>query len=407
MQPRFSQSFLIVLSMLLSLPSAAVLASDATSYSSTSIPAAADTSIAELRMQLKALQARLDSLEQQAEPTRNTVKALVASADKKANFKGDLRYRHEAFSIDEKPTRHRHRIRARLSTTKAIEENLDVSFGVATGSSDPVSTNQTLGQGNSSKNLVLDLAYVQWQTPISGLKLRAGKFSNPIMRAGGSGLVWDGDLRPEGLGLTYKQGSVFFNAMGSWLRESSSREDSLLYAAQFGSQQNLSDDQKIRFGVGYYTVTSPQPLFGEPSGNRVNPENDFVSDFNSAEIFTQYDRPLDGLLSGDLTVYASYINNFGADDANTGYALGAKIKSSQFRLGWNYQRLEADAVFGGLSDSDFIGGGTDGTGHIFEVGYPLTKRVSLRGTLFVNETGLQSDQRDDYNRLMLDISYKY
>ena len=88
--------------MLLSLPSAAVLASDATSYSSTSIPAAADTSIAELRMQLKALQARLDSLEQQAEPTRNTVKALVASADKKANFKGDLRYRHEAFSIDEK-----------------------------------------------------------------------------------------------------------------------------------------------------------------------------------------------------------------------------------------------------------------------------------------------------------------
>ena len=219
--------------------------------------------------------------------------------------------------------------------------------------------------------------------------------------------MWDGDLRPEGLGLTYKQGSVFFNAMGSWLRESSSREDSLLYAAQFGSQQNLSDDQKIRFGVGYYTVTSPQPLFGEPSGNRVNPENDFVSDFNSAEIFTQYDRPLDGLLSGDLTVYASYINNFGADDANTGYALGAKIKSSQFRLGWNYQRLEADAVFGGLSDSDFIGGGTDGTGHIFEVGYPLTKRVSLRGTLFVNETGLQSDQRDDYNRLMLDISYKY
>ena len=45
------------------------------------------------------------------------------------------------------------------------------------------------------------------------------------MRAGGSGLVWDGDLRPEGLGLTYKQGNLFINAMGSWLRESSSQED--------------------------------------------------------------------------------------------------------------------------------------------------------------------------------------
>ena len=128
-----------------------------------------------------------------------------------------------------------------------------MSFGVATGSSDPVSTNQTLGQGNSSKNLVLDLAYVQWQTPISGLKLRAGKFSNPIMRAGGSGLVWDGDLRPEGFGTDLQTRQCIFQRHGFVVARIVFAKDSLLYAAQFGSQQNLNDDQKIRFGIGYYT----------------------------------------------------------------------------------------------------------------------------------------------------------
>ena len=57
--------------------------------------------IAELRMQLKALQARLDSWSNKpsrlAILLRHWLRVLT-----KANFKGDLRYRHEAFSIDEK-----------------------------------------------------------------------------------------------------------------------------------------------------------------------------------------------------------------------------------------------------------------------------------------------------------------
>jgi hypothetical protein len=76
-------------------------------------------------------------------------------------------------------------------------------------------------------------------------------------------------------------------------------------------------------------------------------------------------------------------------------------------LGWSYQRLEADAVFGGLSDSDFIGGGTDGSGHIFQASYPMSKQVKIQGTLFINQTGIESDSEDGYSRLMLDISYKY
>lgn len=382
-----------------------VLASDEPAYESEAIATKTASTITDLKRQLQLLQRRLDALEKAAGTPKALPKPVTKTASTK--YKADLRYRHEAFSIDSKPTRQRHRIRARFATTKTIDETIDVTFGLASGSSDPVSTNQTLGSGNSSKNVVLDLAYAQWQTPIKGLKVRAGKFSNPLMRAGGSGLVWDGDLRPEGLGLTYKGSNMFFNAMGSWLRESSSAEDSILYAAQLGSQQAIGTDQSMRFGVGYYTITSPEPLFGDPAGNLLNAENELISDFNSAEIFAQYSRPVDGLISGNALFFANHVTNLGADDANSGYVLGAKLKSSRLDLGWSYQRLEADAVFGGLSDSDFIGGGTDGSGHIFQASYPMSKKVKIQGTLFINQTGIESDSEDGYSRLMLDISYKY
>lgn len=381
------------------------LAFDEPTYESEAVAPTTASTISDLKQQLQLLQQRLDTLEQAAAAPKALPKP-VAKSDS-AKYKADLRYRHEAFSIESKPTRQRHRIRARFATTKAIDETLEVTFGLASGSSDPISTNQTLGNGSSSKNVLLDLAYAQWQTPIKGLKVRAGKFSNPLMRAGGSGLVWDGDLRPEGLGLTYKGSNMFFNAMGSWLRESSSAEDSILYAAQLGSQQAIGTDQSLRFGIGYYTITSPEPLFGDAAGNRVNADNELISDFNSAEIFAQYARPVDGLISGNALFFASHVSNLGANDADSGYVLGAKLKSSGLDLGWSYQRLEADAVFGGFSDSDFIGGGTDGSGHIFQAGYPLSKKVKLQGTLFINQTGIESGSEEAYNRLMLDISYKY
>ena len=69
--------------------------------------------------------------------------------------------------------------------------------------------------------------------------------------------------------------------------------------------------------------------------------------------------------------------------------------------------LEADATFALFSESDFIGGGTDGKGHIFRGNYSLTKGIALGGTLFVNERGGNAGESEDFNRLMLDISFKY
>ncbi len=78
-----------------------------------------------------------------------------------------------------------------------------------------------------------------------------------------------------------------------------------------------------------------------------------------------------------------------------------------WQLEYLYQELEADAVLGTLTDSDFIGGGTDGTGHIIKGSYDLTSKISLKGTLFLNKRGGGLGIEEDYDRFMLDISFKY
>ena len=76
------------------------------------------------------------------------------------SLKGDLRLRHEIIDEDAKDTRNRTRLRARLSLQGTVNDEVDVHLRLASGSDDPVSTNQSLDDGFSSKDINLDLAYV-------------------------------------------------------------------------------------------------------------------------------------------------------------------------------------------------------------------------------------------------------
>jgi len=58
-------------------------------------------------------------------------------------------------------------------------------------------------------------------------------------------------------------------------------------------------------------------------------------------------------------LFADYVYNLDPDENNTGYAFGfvfgaAKAKGT-WQLGYTYEKLEADSVFGLLTDSDFGG----------------------------------------------------
>jgi hypothetical protein len=193
--------------------------------------AVSDEDFQQLREQLAAVSARLEQLaaenaelraaqEQSAtliNDVETTVAELPAASESWADrvkLDGDFRYRYERIDVEGSDTRSRNRIRARTNITAEVADNIDVGFGLATGGDDPVSSNQTLGGGGSSKSIALNLAYVDWEAT-DGLHLFAGKFKNPLTKAGGQPLLWDGDWTPEGLALKFQRDWYFINAFGS------------------------------------------------------------------------------------------------------------------------------------------------------------------------------------------------
>ena len=371
--------------------------------------------IAALKDQVEALVSRVETLESGqakiktetlgAASTTNT-KPTPASWTDDFKVKGDFRYRHEAFDIENRRDRHRQRMRARVQATGKVSDTVEAGFGLASGGSDPISTNQTFDGASSSKGVVIDLAYAKWK-PSDNFSVVAGKFKNTIHRAGGNGLIWDGDLNPEGLGFQYQEGKVFVNGIASWVDESSSGSDTILVGGQIGVDKEAGDGQ-LKLGVGYFNYLDSEgevPFFdGSAAGNLLDPLGRYENGFELVEGFAEYAV---GLGEGKLTLFADYVQNLNAGDYDTGYALGGKYKQAKWQFGYTYQELEADAVLGTFTDSDFIGGGTDGEGHILRTSYAVNKQISLNGTLFLNDRNIDFGNEEEFKRLMLDISFKY
>ena len=147
-----------------------------------------------------------------------------------------------------------------------VADDVEVGFGLATGGDDPVSTNQTLGGGGSSKNVALNLAYADWEI-MHGLHLVGGKFKNPLFRAGKQALMWDGNWTPEGIAVKFSRDWYFVNAVGTYLESDSRRgNDALSWGAQFGATGEFGG-AKLTGGVAYYSIPTQgdTTTVGDPS----------------------------------------------------------------------------------------------------------------------------------------------
>jgi hypothetical protein len=78
-----------------------------------------------------------------------------------------------------------------------------------------------------------------------------------------------------------------------------------------------------------------------------------------------------------------------------------------WELGWYYEKLEADATLGLLTDSDFGGGGSDAKGHVFSGAYAIHDNWNFQLTWFLNEIDLASGSPRDSDKVMLDLNFKY
>jgi hypothetical protein len=412
--------------------------------SPTAFAAVSDEDLAELREQLSAVSARLEELaaenaelrtaQNQSDAAISQVKTTVSdipasseSWTERIRLAGDFRYRFSSIDLEGSDVRKRFRIRARTNIKAQVADNIDVGFGLATGGDDPVSTNQDLGGGGSTKDVKLNLAYADWEVT-HGLHLFGGKFKNPLTRVGGQPLTWDGDWTPEGLALKYQRDRFFVNALGTYLESDSKKSNrNFMWGGQLGANVTVGD-VKLTGGIGYYSIpvkgkstnfgdpTDPRDFFGNTAveaggaacGTTADTTCVFLYDYELTQAFAEASFDL-----GDwpALVFFDYVNNSDPSDNNTGWVLGTKIgqtkERGQMQFTYYYANKDADSMLGMVTDSDFGGGGSDSRGHWLQLNYGVHESWTIGAQYFINEVGLASGNKRDFNRLMIDLQWKW
>lgn len=369
----------------------------------------------ELRAQIAALSSRLEQLERGNELISTTVQqnqlfARASSWTERFKISGDVRPRFENIDDDlQASDRNRNRIQARVAIEATLDDNWSAVLGMASGGTDPISTNQTFGGGGFTKDLRLDLAYVTY-AGFANTALTAGKYRNVFFKPGGQNLIFDGDYRPEGVAIAYETESLFFNA-GTMILESddkfSSQDKETLWGLQIGYEFSLNDGS-LSLGTSYYdaSVAGSKPFYLDiPYGNSVDATGALINDYQEWELFAEANITLAGK---PLRLYADYVTNLDVSEFDTGWALGMRYGSASglgnWEVGYGYQDLEADSILGSLTDSDFAGGGTDNEGHILRAAYGLGDSTRLGLTYSISKYGeARLGEKIDYNRLQLDI----
>lgn len=369
-----------------------------------------------LRQQIKLLNERLDKLEKQPKETVKQVEAAKSSKAKKSfadrlSFKADFRERYEIIDQQGKEKRDRNRLRLRAALGMKVNDDLSFTLGMATGGDDPVSTNQTLDGGFSTKDIRLDLAYFDYQFSDT-VKLTGGKMKNPFYKPGKNSAFWDGDLNPEGFALKFNNDFLQGSLVGFAVEERKAASDTYMLGGQVMHGFKMSGSSKLLAGVGYYNYSNLQgnePLYdGKPRGNSVDVDGNLTNDYNIAEFFAEFKTKLAGK---PFSVYGNYFKNSAADDLDTAYTFGlkfGKVKGAgTWDVGLAYIDNDADSVVGLFNDSDFAGGNTDAQGITLKAGYGLKKNMALGLTYINSEFGQSQVTQTDYNRLQLDFKLKF
>jgi len=342
------------------------------------------------------------------------------------NIKGDFRLRYQykgsESSTGEKTNfnigRYRWRLGAVVDVTQ--DKKWQVGFGLASGSGDPRSTNQTFTNDFETPDARIDYAYAQFQ-PFKEWKMIAGQFKNPLYKT--KDLVWDGDIRPQGVAspVNFKindQFGVFVNpalfVLQNFKPKGKSDYTAWMFVLQPGVTINPTKATWIKLaGTWYYNQDVKGNQFKYSSGtNSTDKAGNLIYDYTSLA--------LDGEVGFKFQSYIQHAALFGqfiksdADNNDTGWLAGLKFGRKVKELGdwelkYNYRHLEKDAVLDFLPDSDFYGGKTNAEGHEIELKLGLAKHVYLaldyyRSEKIDHDPGTTSQPEDLFQ---FDVNFKF
>lgn len=349
------------------------------------------------------------------------------------DFRGDFRYRIEYSQEDGKADRYRHRIRLRAGIETAPSEELKIGARLSTSEkNDPISANQTLGEGGSRKDVYIDLAYLDWHpNAIRNLHLIAGKMENPFLRV--CDLVWDNDLTPEGAAVQYSVGGPalkgLLNAGSFWVEErSDTTDDAFLHGIQLAAR-GKQDRLNALAGVGYYYFDNLEgyPVLDVRAKSRATASGFGNDTVLQKETVDGVERTKDVLYATGFEVaeavaevgmdfavpvalHGTYAVNEAADREDTAYLVGLRVGRLQdpgsCEFGYSYREVEANAVLGAWSDNDHNGGGTDSRGHKLYASRQMSKAVRGALTAYFTEKNFSRDPVDT-ERFFAEVSVRF
>ncbi|MEK6749694.1 MAG: putative porin [Pseudomonadota bacterium] len=318
-----------------------------------------------------------------------------------------------------------YRLRARIGMQAKLSDAARIETRIASGSpSNPISTNQTMGNSFNRYGLALDLAAIKLE-PWTWWQFGVGRTGNPWF---GTDLVWASDLGFEGAFSKLSPNLIDgwprpFVTVGAFPLEKQDcanaaqntmcANDKWLYGAQMGLESPVSHRIGIKFGVGYYdykkiagAMNSLQdnankgmtPKFVQRGNTVFNLDPTgatrllgLAADYTELNMTGSLDIAL--LDPTHLVLIGDYVNNVGYDrnaitqrtsgqvdvpPRTKGYLAKLIVGKQEMRKGgdWQvsgtYKYLQRDAVVDAYTDSDLHLGGTDTKGWVLGLNYGIT-----------------------------------
>jgi Putative porin len=323
------------------------------------------------------------------------------------------------------------RVRARIGMDVELGYGWTAGARLTTGNlSDPVSTNQTLGNYGARYTMGFDQAWLKWlgqsDTGRQSLAFTGGRMSNPYQS---TDLVWDQDLMFEGVTANYRYSisrddpyarNWYFTLGAHPLQEIElSDKDKWLFAAQTGLDWRTVGGARIRIAGAYYDFSNisgvrndfnsnlldyTAPPFVQKGNTMFDIRNDaddttnlfaLAGKYQLANLTAVFDWSISQVYRLSLTMDA--VENVGydredvlarsgidADERTRGYTAEVAFGSARqnaangWRASLGYRYVERDAVLDAFTDSDFRLGGTDVKGFVIGADYSFSPKVYTR-----------------------------
>jgi hypothetical protein len=341
-------------------------------------------------------------------------------------MKGDFRFRYQHEKKDGSIARERERLRFRLGVEAKVNNSIKIVSGLATGATDPRSTNQTLENNFEPKNVNLDYLFAD-VTLNEILQFQAGKIKNPLFNA--CDLLWDTDINPEGAAFLLTKNSLLENldlfVNSAWLvldEVSSSKDDPYILVLQPGVNWRITENVNLKIGAAYYSYSNVK---GTRMKKTVGTNSGISKDLLVAGAFTgsltyKYDAPKIDAEFGIRAIsdfipyvglFGEYLKNSDPSTNNKGTLAGVRFgfekvsNPMEWQFSYSNRKLEKDAALDIFPDSDFYGGKTNVKGNEYIFSFGLAKNLMANLDYYTTENLSGNILKEKV--LQVDVNFKF